>query len=388
MSFRIRTAFKTIMIYRLQAIIFISLVFILHSGVWGQDSNETAFFETGTVRAPSVRGEINAYPVTSRTASGKIFIAWSLSGPNNNDGRIMGATSSDNGKTWSEGFLVLDIPKKFDGDPCVIIDGNRILVYASSVVPPNKIDKSDIWMAASADDGKTWSSPVEIKTPFNYFVGKRHIGLKLKDGTLVMPASYDLWAQAGGTPAKTEGEMDLKAGVMLSKDGMNWTPHVDLHLFVPKVSPFSTGGVVEPAIVELHNGDLYMLIRTGTERLYESRSRDGGKTWSKPVPSQLYGHNTPASLWRVDQNPKEIIAIWNNSPRNRYPLSVAISANGGKTWSKPKDVAKSDGLQISYPGITQDKEGNFLAVWQEQLPSGNGRAIRWARFNRTWVLSD
>ena len=29
--------------------------------------------------------------------------------------------------------------------------------------------------------------------------------------------------------------------------------------------------------------------------------------------------------------------------------------------------------------------GTFVALWQQQLPEG-GRDIRWARFNRPWVL--
>lgn len=364
------------------------LVITFQMGSLAQSAEERPFFESGTVRAPAVKGEVNAYPVAARTANGKIFTAWSVSGPKNSDGRIVGSTSDDGGKTWSEPVTAVDVPGQFDGDPSVIIDGKRILVIASTVVPPNKIDKSEVWMTVSEDDGQSWSKPSKIETGFKYFVGKRHIGLKLKNGTLVMPASYDLWAERG-TPAKTEGEMDLKAGVLLSKDGgITWTPHVDIYLFAPKVTPFSTGGVVEPAIVELANGDLYMLMRTGTEYLYESRSSDGGKSWSKPVQSPLHGHNTPASLWRLDNDPKEIIAIWNNSPRNRFPLSVAISANGGKSWSRPKDVARSDKLQISYPGITQATDGNFVAVWQEQLPDGGGRAIRSARFNRAWVLSE
>jgi len=357
-------------------------------GVSAQIADVQPFFELGTVRSPSVKGETNAYPVTTRTASGKIFTAWSVSGPKNSDGKIVGSISDDDGKTWSSPIKTMDIPGQFDGDPSVIIDGKRILVIASTVIPPNKINKSEVWMAVSEDDGHSWSAPTEIETGFKYFVGKRHIGLKLKDGTLVMPASYDIWAEKG-TPAKTEGEMDLKSGVLLSKDGgKTWVPHIELYLFVPKVTPFSTGGVVEPAIVELANGDLYMLLRTGTEYLYESRSSNGGKTWSTPVQSQLHGHNTPASLWRLDSRPEEIIAIWNNSPRDRFPLSVAISADGGKTWSRPKDVARSEKLQISYPGITQDTKGNFVAVWQEQLPDGNGRSIRSARFNRAWVLSE
>lgn len=356
-------------------------------GATGQRPVEKPFFETGAVRTPSIKGEINAYPVLSRTGTGRIFAAWSVSGPGNNDGRIVGAYSDDDGRSWSDPVAVLDTPVQFDGDPCLIVDGNRLLVYSSSVVPPNKINKSQIWMATSDDDGETWSKPLEIETRFKYFVGKRHIGIRLNDGTLVMPASYDIWAEKE-TPAKTEGEMDLKAGVMLSKDGgRTWTPHIDLHIFEPKVTPFSTGGVVEPAIVETADGELYMLLRTGTEWLYESRSENGGRTWSMPVPSKLQGHNTPASLWRLDQNPKEIIAVWNNSPRNRFPLSVAISGDGGRSWSTPKDIARSDGPQISYPGITQAKDGTFIAIWQKQLPAGGGREIRFARFNRAWVMN-
>ena len=376
------------MIRKFSIIISVCVLFAVSLSVSAQ--NQTPFFEKGTVVNPSVKGEINAYPVTLRTSAGNLLTIYTFIAPNtNSDGKIHGSISRDNGKTWSSPFLVLDLPKNFEGDPAVIVDGNRVLVYASSVIPPNKINKSEIWLASSEDEGKTWSSPVEIKTPYNYFVGKRHVGLKLKDGTLVMPASYDIWAQLDSTtPAKTEGEMDLKAGVMLSKDGINWTPHIDLHILVQKVTPFATNGVVEPAIVELADGSLYMLMRTGTTKLYESRSRDGGKTWDIPTPSSLTAHNTPASLWRDDKNPNEIIVIWNNSPRYRYPLSVSISKDGGRNWSLPKNVAESkDNLQIAYPGITQDKDGNFIATWQEQLPSGEGRAIRFARFNRAWVLA-
>ena len=367
----------------------IGLLFITAQiGGKAQDAHEKPFFELGTVRYPSVKGQVNAYPVIARTATGRLIAAWSVSGPGSRDGRIDVSTSADGGRTWSEPVTAIDTPGQFDGDPSLLIDGNRIMGVPSTVVPPNKINKSEVWMTVSDDDGRSWSKSREMNTGYKYFVGKRHLGLKLKDGTLVMPASYDIWAERG-TPAKTEGEMDLKAGVLISKDGgATWSTHIDLHIFVPKVTPFSTGGVVEPAIVELENGELYMLLRTGTEFLYESRSSDGGKTWSNPVPSKLQGHNTPASLWRLDMRPNEIIAIWNNSPRNRYPLSVAISGDGGRTWSRPKDVARSENLQISYPGITQDSDGNFVAVWQEQLSNGEGRAIRSARFNRSWVLAE
>jgi predicted neuraminidase len=155
---------------------------------------------------------------------------------------------------------------------------------------------------------------------------------------------------------------------------------------VPKPRPGAVGGVCEPALVEIADGDLFMLMRTGTSWIYEARSRDGGRTWSGPRRSPLAGHNAPMALWRLDENPKEVIVIWNNSPVDRYPLCVAISKDGCRSWSTPKDVAGVTGADVSYPGITQAADGTFVAVWQQFLPEGR-REIRWARFNRPWVLA-
>jgi hypothetical protein len=78
------------------------------------------------------------------------------------------------------------------------------------------------------------------------------------------------------------------------------------------------------------------------------------------------------------------VAVWNNSPLNRFPLSVALSSDGGHTWSQPR-ILSDPGLDVSYPGITQTADGTLVAVWQQRLPDG-GRDIRWARFTRDWVV--
>lgn len=368
-----------------------ALVFAAPDLVFAQ---EKPFFEKGTIVEPARHGDTYAYPVIGRTSTGKLITAWSQSGGGLRFARVMGSVSADNGKTWGKPFKIIDNDGLSDGDPSMLVDGEKVFVYSSSVVPPNTITKIYTYAAVSEDDGKTWTKPVEIESEYNYLVGKRHLGSKLKDGTLIMPGGFDRWAQFGPVPARTEGEMDLVSGVMRSTDGINWTPYFNLHTVAQKVTPFGTNGLGEPAVVELNNGELYVLLRSGTDKMYEARSTDGGKTWTEPQPSELSGHNIPASLWRLDQKPEEIIVIWNNSPLERHPLSVAISGDGGRTWSTPKNVADITGvqkfyhdLQISYPGITQGTDGNFVAVWMEQLPDKKGRAIRWARFNREWVLA-
>lgn len=342
------------------------------------------FFETGAVQKTNGAAfHTNAYPQGSRLASGKLLVVWSAHQRDGKDNRVVAATSTDQGRTWSRPVTLVDHPGEWDGDPNIIVDGKSVFVYTTnSAMDLKVIDVSRTFMVSSEDDAQTWSKPTEIRMPRKYIAGKQHNGLRLEDGTLVMGISWDIWAEKG-TPARTEGEMNLVTSVLRSKDGVNWKPFGYLHALLPKVSPFSTGGVCEPSIVELDSGEIFMILRTGTGNHYESRSRDGGLTWSDPKPSSLMGHNTPSALWRLDQNRKEIIAIWNNSPINRYPLTAAISGDGGRTWSKPREVAAGEGGQVSYPSITQASDGAFVAFWQHQLKEG--RDIRWARFNREWV---
>jgi BNR repeat-like domain len=80
------------------------------------------------------------------------------------------------------------------------------------------------------------------------------------------------------------------------------------------------------------------------------------------------------------------VVLWDNSPKDRYPLSVAISRDGCKSWSSPRVVAAGEGGQASYPSVTQAPDGTIVAVWQQELPNRKGREIRAARFNRAWLL--
>jgi predicted neuraminidase len=348
-------------------------------------SAAAADFETGVAAASDGGAHLtNAYPVIVRIAGGKLVLAYSVTPKDDPDGYIAARVSADGGRTWSAPVKALDIPGKLDADPSLMWDGRQVTVFSTTVPARRTLIASSQMFAASSSDGAAWSQPREIVLPFTYSVGKRHMVVKLIDGSYAMPISWDLWAQRG-RPARTEGEMDLESGVLKTKDGTDWRAFGALHIFERKVTPSSTGGVCEPALVELQNGELYMLLRTGTNFLYESRSRDNGVTWSPPQRSPMVSHNTPAALWRLEDHPDEIIAIWNHSPLYRYPLSVAISSDGGRTWSPPRDVATSDGPQVSYPNITQAADGTIVAVWQAQQKEG-GRDIRWARLTREWVL--
>jgi hypothetical protein len=353
--------------------------------IWAVPSS----FETGVIqRSDGAAFQLNTVPVVARLASGKLLAVWSVYAKPEWRGRIVAASSADGGRTWSAPHELIKTPGMDDADPNILVDGKRAFVYSTTIpLGMKRITGSKVFMVQSDDEGGAWTKPVEIPFPYKYLVGKVQNGIKLMDGTLAMGFSWDLWAQ-NDNPARTEGEMNLASGVLLSKDGVHWTPYGQIHAWLEKITSFSTNGLCEPALVQLANGDLLMIMRTGTMFHYESRSHDGGLSWDPPRPSTVIGHNNPVSLWRLEQKPEEIIVAFNNSPLNRWPLSVAISADGGVNWSKPRDIATTNGLDVSYPNITQAQDGTFVAVWQLELEEGVREEIHWARFSRAWVLGE
>jgi hypothetical protein len=83
----------------------------------------------------------------------------------------------------------------------------------------------------------------------------------------------------------------------------------------------------------------------------------------------------------------DVVVVWDNSPRHRWPLAVALSRDGCHSWSEPKIIVDTHGQQVSYPAVTQAPDRTLVTVWQQDLPDGKGREVRLARFNRAWLLS-
>jgi predicted neuraminidase len=347
---------------------------------------EQAMFETGMVSASDPDGyAVNAYPVVARLSSGRLLCAFSVETKAKPAKLKIAASISDDGaRSWSKPEILFDHTNAEDADPNLLVDGDRVLAFSTTVPEPGKIDRSLIYMRASKD-GLHWEEETLLKTPHRYIAGKIHQGHRLADGTLVMGYAWDTWAEQGMPPA-TEGEMDIKSGVLRSTDsGKTWTAGGDLYAQIPKTSPHAIMGLDEPATAALDDGRLMTLLRTSGTRLFESWSGDGGLNWQTPQASLLTAHNSPAALWKLDRS-SDVLAVWNNSPVGRTPLTAALSSDGGKTWSAAKVIADTHGpQQASYPSAVQAEDGTMVVVWQQDLPKG-GRDVRVARFNRGWLL--
>ena len=69
------------------------------------------------------------------------------------------------------------------------------------------------------------------------------MGHKLKDGRLAVGYSWDIFCEQGLSPA-TEGEMEVRAGLMFSSDGgRHWVAGGDISARPAKLTPHAVNGI-------------------------------------------------------------------------------------------------------------------------------------------------
>ena len=330
----------------------------------------------------------DCYPCASRLGNGDLLIAYvrRIAADEQIRAWILGILSSDHGVTWSEPFTLIDTPEMLDYDPNIIAWDNKVMVISTTVPKTHglKVTTSTFVAVRSEDNGQTWSEPDEIPHGYTYCSGKINPGVRFADGTLAFGFAPDLNLQ-DGKDVLCDGDMWGGAGVMRSTDdGHTWTSAqiISLQEETPAEFGYAISGLDEPALAVGKDGTLYMLMRTGLDRLYEARSTDQGRTWSEPRASGLTAHDCPADICVFDdpQRGRGWLVIYDHSPKHRYPLAVAVSYDEARTWSPPFAIADV-GMATAYPACVQTASGPVLLVWQQDIDGdchqgGNERSRR------------
>jgi len=235
---------------------------------------EQPMFETGTLSVSAPQGFVlNVCPLTARLSSGRLLCAFSAeTAANPPKLKVAARVTYDGGKSWSQAAILFDHPKTEEADPNLLVDGDRVPIFSTTVPEPT--------------------------------------------GTLVIGYAWDPWAERG-TPPASEGEMDIKLGLLRSVDrGKTWSPGGDLYAEIPKASPHSVSGLDEPATVVPADGRVMSLMRTSGSKLRQSWSSDGGQSWEPPQASVVTAHNSRAALWELGGS-SEVPAAWDNFPAGR-----------------------------------------------------------------------
>jgi sialidase-1 len=330
------------------------------------------------------------YPSIARLADGRLLCVYTV-GTDSIDGAnavVAAKFSDDHGRSWGKPVILIDSNPELNFDASIIVVGDRVIV-SSATVPATHfqfISTSRAVAVRSEDSGRTWTDPYEIPMEQRYVSGMINNGVALDDDTVLFAYSWDVMLEKQDKVG-SEGVQDYHCGIMVSEDGgMSWSagPHLAITASKTVGRTHAINGIDEPAIIELPDKSLYMLCRTGSDKLYESRSYDRGASWTQPSPSSLTSHNAPASLCRIDGDKLGTLVVWCNSPTNRWPLSVAASYDNARTWTEPKAIVEIPGARSAYPGCVQAADGTVVVIWQQEF-TDKGPEIHSVRFDVSWL---
>lgn len=186
-------------------------------------------------------------------------------------------------------------------------------------------------MMISEDNGATWKDrrrlPPEVMGPI------KNKAIQLADGRILCPSSSE---HAG-----------WRVHVEITKDLSNWE-------VVGPLNDPATMGVIQPTILTHPGSRLQMLCRTkGKGFIAESWSEDGGRTWSEMTLTSLPNPNS--GIDAVTLKDGRQLLVFNNTPKGRTPLNVAISKDG-KQWDVVLALETQPG-EYSYPAVIQASDG-------------------------------
>lgn len=331
---------------------------------------------------------------------------------------IMLVRSTDGGKTWSPRQKIADVPGPKVKNPVALaqklanpddVTYNNAVAFADRDGPVHLLfclDYARCFYIRSADDGLTWSPPVEITAAFELFrpeyewkvlaTGPGH-GIQLKTGRLVVP----VWLSTG-----TGGHAHRPSvtSVVFSDDhGRTWKRG---EIAVPNTDEWVFPN--ETVLVELVDGRVMLNVRSEAKahRRIVVFSSDGATKWSqprfddallepicmasiirfssKPTADQnriLFAN--PHNLERADGKAKEGVS------RDRKNLSIKLSTDEGQTWSINKSLEPG---YSAYSDLAVLPDGTVLCLYErgrksdaEQKKPTSYAGLTLARFNLEWL---
>lgn len=300
---------------------------------------------------------------------------------------VHGNRSTDGGRTWSQSPAAVRATfhdKWRQNAGCVLRDGTFIGLGSKPAF--TRLNRRIVKVYRSDDNLKTIVGPTDSVLEIPRGTGGRsetgeysgaalieHSLIERKDGTLIAGA-YGWWKgdEEYSMLEKYVPEMNLyktRVWVVGSKDrGKTWQT-----LGTPGYWPeLGEEGMGEPGLTELANGDLLMVLRNGEwgKPIFQTRSTDGGRTWTKPQKLPATGvWPTPCLL----SNGMLVIAVGRGRPPH-YHLWVSLDgrgekwtsrtliAQGGKGYASVVEVAPG---QLVYSGY--NKKRRALQIWQVKV---------------------
>lgn len=276
--------------------------------------------------------------------NGDLLVIWYSGSYESSDDQVIFLSRQTKGsREWSKPELILRSPGKPPGNAILFTDkAGKVWMVWGRMDGTQPMMRGTGWAQCrlfyrtSADSGATWS---EDKPFFHDTLGwlPRNLPIFGADGSLIVPISDELNGHG----------VDLSFFVSTKDNGATWTQ-----------SGIMRGGE-QPTIIERADGTLVAYLRI-RPNIVGAESHDGGKTWTKPAPTQWKNPDSGISMRRLTNG--HVLLVFNNQDNSRTPLHIVRSTDEGRTWGKPMILETNEG-EYSYPSILQTSDGKIHIIY-------------------------
>ncbi len=195
-------------------------------------------------------------------------------------------------------------------------------------------------LRTSMDQGRTWSEARRL--PEGILGPIKNKPVQLANGDILCPTSIEY----DNGPKRVDWRVYFERTADL---GVSWSK-----VTPPWKADESELNAIQPSILFHKNNTLQALGRTRGGRVFETWSKDGGKSWTALDYGTLPNPNSGTDAVTL-KNGSHLI-VYNHTPKGRSPLNLAISKDG-KNWKSVLVLEDSPGLEFSYPAIIQTADG-------------------------------
>ncbi len=286
--------------------------------------------------------------------------------------RISGFLSHDEGETWSDSFVMFDLPEGYSGLMCVsllrLADGDVAVLYGAYLTGNRAFQ---LFFRRSDDEAKTWSDAIPVLSE-TALRAARHC---LENDRLIQLSSGRLLTACSLLPADAIGKSDCTGIVSYYSDDGGYTWHSsEKEIWLPFSSRY---GLQEPGVILMPDGRIRMWARTNLGCQYECFSSDEGETWTDPIPMEFF--KSPLSPMLMKHVGDLTVAVYNPEPFHlvnrkpkiylekgvglffdRTPLALSVSDDGGVTYPRTYLLEEDPFSIYCYPAVFDG--GDYILV--------------------------
>ena len=329
-------------------------------------------------------------PAIERTRDGRLWAGYfsggtGEGGPNN---YVILITSGDDGITWSDLKVVVDVPGPVRTDsPNLWIDpsGKLWFFWTQSYQESNAWVNCGTWAMVTENPGDAdpdWSEPRRLfeGTMFNK-------PMVLSNGDWLFPNNLRQHLSGYAGDIRTENGGSIQVPEIPSTMTVMTLQGEDLVYrgMAETTDSADFASASEPMIVELDDGRLWMLLRI-RYGMGESFSSDGGRTWSPIEPASI---KHTASRFFLRKLRSGNLLLVKHGPidqrTHRELLTAYISTDNGKTWKG--GLMLDERHPVSYPDGVQAPDGRIYIIYDHGRYPGTAREILMAVFTEEDVLA-